>query len=110
MNWIELNDMNQLDTIKKLSFEKPQVIFKHSTRCSVSIMAKNRLDKTAITENLDFHYLSLLKYREISNAITTQFSVVHESPQVLLIKNGECIFHESHSSIYYDDIAEKAAK
>ncbi len=110
MNWIELHDTNQLDTIKKLSFEKPQVIFKHSTRCSVSIMAKNRLDKASGTDNVDFHYLNLLQHRNISDAISQQFGVVHESPQVLLIKNGNCTFHESHSSIYYDEIVEKATK
>ena len=110
MNWIELNDINQLADIKALSFEKPQLIFKHSTRCSVSVMVKNRLDKESGTEDIDFHYLSLLSHRDISNQIAVDYKVTHESPQVLLIKDGQCIFNDSHSSIYYSEIIEKAFK
>lgn len=108
MNWIELNALQQLSSIKELSNTKLQVIFKHSTRCSISSVAKNRLEKNAFPENIDFYYLDLIKHRDISNHIAESFDVYHESPQVLLIKNGECIYDESHSGISMDELKEQA--
>jgi bacillithiol system protein YtxJ len=106
MKWNILSSEQQLDEIKKNSSTKPQVIFKHSTRCSVSSMAKSRLDREKETENADFHYLDLIAHRSISNKIAEDFSVRHESPQILLIKNGECIYDESHMGINMLEIEE----
>ncbi len=110
MEWKKLTDENQLGQIKTQSSTTPQLIFKHSTRCSISSMAKNRLDRSKDTEGIDFYYLDLLNYRKISQQIETDFMVSHESPQVLLIKNGECIYDESHSGISMDAIVEQAKK
>jgi bacillithiol system protein YtxJ len=104
MDWKILNSAGQLDEIVKASFERPQVIFKHSTRCSISSVAKNRLEKSGKPENMDFYYLDLINYREISNAVADRFKVYHESPQVLVIKDGECVYDESHMSISMDEI------
>ncbi len=104
MNWQALNDMEQLESIKAASFNKHQVIFKHSTTCSISRMALDRFERAAAPENVDFHYLDLLKYRPISAAIAEKFQVFHESPQVLLIKQGECIYDESHYGIMMDEL------
>lgn len=109
MNWIDLADETQLTAIKQESTEKPVVIFKHSTRCSISLMVKNRLDKAAQPDNIKFYYLDLLQHRNISNKIAEDFQVHHESPQVLLIKNGECIYEESHNGIFMEEIAEQIA-
>lgn len=108
MNWIPLTDENQLDDIRKESSEKTQVIFKHSTRCSISSMAKSRLERSNAPEGIKFHFLDLIKYRSVSNKIEEQFMVQHESPQVLIIKNGECVYDESHSGISMDEIEEQA--
>jgi bacillithiol system protein YtxJ len=108
MNWIILNDHNQLQQLVEASHKKPQVIFKHSTRCSISVMAKSRLERSGFPEQIQFHYLDLLQYRDISNKIAEQFEVYHQSPQILLIKNGECIFEETHSAISMDEIVEQA--
>ncbi|MBX2906573.1 MAG: bacillithiol system redox-active protein YtxJ [Taibaiella sp.] len=105
MNWIELTSEEQLAEIKETSNVKPVVVFKHSTRCSLSIMAKNRLDKMEPDGAADYFYLDLLRFRNLSNKIAEDFSVHHESPQVLLIKNGECIYEESHNGIMTDEIA-----
>ncbi|MFN8251475.1 MAG: bacillithiol system redox-active protein YtxJ [Ferruginibacter sp.] len=107
MNWISLTDEQQLLQIKELSNHKPQVIFKHSTRCSISSMAKNRLERSVVPDNADFYYLDLIRYRHLSDKIAEDFSVYHESPQILLIRNGDCIYEESHSGINMDDIAEQ---
>jgi bacillithiol system protein YtxJ len=108
MTWIELKDEEQLNTIKELSKDKPQLIFKHSTRCSISSMAKGRLERSTQPENIDFYYLDLIKNRQLSDKVAENFSVFHESPQVLLIKNGACVYDESHSGIMMDDIVEQA--
>lgn len=110
MNWIPLQNEGQLEEIIQNSRNKPQVIFKHSTRCSVSAMAKNRLDKRDQPEGIDFYYLDLIKNRSISNKIAEQFQVQHQSPQVLVINQGECTYTESHSGITMDDIEANALK
>src|ERR1700712_2413912 len=104
MNWITFNSPAQLDEIKEKSKTKPQVIFKHSTRCSISSMAKSRLERSKMPENIDFYYLDLITYRSISNKLSEEFNVFHQSPQVLVIKNGKCIYDESHSAIRMEEI------
>jgi bacillithiol system protein YtxJ len=106
MAWIPLTSDAQLDEIVAKSAEKPQVIFKHSTRCSISSVAQQRLQKAKLPEDIDFYYLDLLAYRSISNKIAEIFQVHHESPQVLVIKDGKCIYDESHLAISVDDILE----
>ena len=104
MTWKDLNAEEQLQEIMNNSFATPQIIFKHSTRCSISSMAKNRLDKAEKPTNTEFYYLDLIKFRNISNAIADKFKVFHASPQVLVIKNGSCVYDESHSGITVPDI------
>lgn len=104
MNWIDLVDIDQIKKIQEASYINPQLIFKHSTRCSISIMAKSRLDRSEQPPDITFHYLDLLSYRPVSNFISDCFQVHHESPQVLLIRNGECIYEETHNAISIEDI------
>lgn len=107
MNWKLLTTEDQLNQIKSASAQTPQVIFKHSTRCATSSMAKSRLERSQTPEKVDFYFLDLIKYRNISNKIESVFMVNHESPQVLLIKNGECVYEESHNGISMDEIVEQ---
>lgn len=109
MKWIELNSADQLIDIKELSKSRPQVIFKHSSRCSISSMAKSRLDRNEQPETGDFYFLDLIKHRSLSNQIAEDFAVYHESPQILIIKNEECVYDESHSGIQMDEITEQIA-
>jgi bacillithiol system protein YtxJ len=109
MKWIVLNNILQLADIKELSKTRPQVIFKHSTRCSISNMAKSRLERNKLPESGDFYFLDLLKHRPLSDQIAEDFAVTHESPQILLIKNTACVYDESHSGIQMDEIAEQIA-
>ena len=108
MNWIEINNEEQLSEIRTLSKIKTQVIFKHSTRCSISSMAKSRLERGTAPENIDFYYLDLIKHRNISQKVAEDFDVSHESPQILMIKNGKCIYDESHSGITMNEIIDQA--
>ncbi len=107
MNWHQIENKEQLDMLIKNSYQQAQLIFKHSTRCSISVMAKARLDKVENISHVTSHYLDLLNYRELSNHISSTFNIHHESPQVLLIKSGECIYEESHNAITVDGIKEQ---
>ncbi|HAO46787.1 MAG TPA: bacillithiol system redox-active protein YtxJ [Ferruginibacter sp.] len=109
MNWIELNHPQQLSHIRELSRSRPQVIFKHSTRCSLSSVAKDRLERTGQPDSADFYFLDLLKFRSLSDQVAEDFAVYHESPQVLLIKDAECIYEESHGAISMNAIIEQLA-
>ena len=107
MSWIQLTSVQQLEEMKQKSKDKPQVIFKHSTRCSVSSMAKNRLERKEFPREADFYYLDLIANRNISSQIEQDFNVYHESPQVLVIKDGKCVYDESHSGISMEDIKDQ---
>jgi bacillithiol system protein YtxJ len=109
MDWKNLTSIDQLDAIATESFNLPQVLFKHSTRCSISSMALNRLESNTAPQGVDFYLLDLLQHRDISAAIAEKFKVHHESPQVLVIINGECTYDESHMGISMDEIAAQTA-
>ena len=106
MNWREFTTEEALEEIKTRSAEKPQVIFKHSTKCSISSMAKSRLERAIAPENIEFNYLDLIAHRNVSSKIAEVFDVEHASPQVLIIKDGACIYDESHNAINMDEIVE----
>ena len=100
--WIQLNSKNQLETIKASSYGKPIIIFKHSTRCGISSMVLKRFISKVSQELLDkfyFYYLDLLSYRDLSNEVADSFNVLHQSPQILVIKDGSCTFNASHYDI-----------
>jgi bacillithiol system protein YtxJ len=100
VNWTELTDIVQLMEIEAISNEKPVVIFKHSTRCSISRMALKQFEREYDLENVvDAYFLDLIAHRDISNEIASRFDVYHESPQLILIKNGKAIYNVSHSDI-----------
>src|SRR5882762_3428019 len=109
MNWITLQSEAQLDEIRERSTVRPQLIFKHSARCSASALVKGRLERAGQPETIDFYFLDLIHNRPVSNRIVETFFVEHESPQVLLIRNGECIYDESHMGITMDEIVDAAA-
>jgi bacillithiol system protein YtxJ len=110
MNWIDLTSELQLNGIQELSKTRPQVIFKHSTRCSLSSMAKSRLERYDQPDATDFYLLDLIRFRSLSDKIADNFDVHHESPQVLLIKNMSCVYEESHNGIQMDEITEQITR
>jgi bacillithiol system protein YtxJ len=106
MEWRKLTDIAQISEIR----QQPGycLIFKHSTRCSVSMMAKRRfeLDWDAIPTGTNLYFLDLISYRDISAQIAETFQVHHESPQILLIKDGQCVLDASHGDISAEEVAE----
>jgi len=100
LNWIPLTNLAQLDDIQTISNVKPIVIFKHSTRCSISRMALKQFERQYdLDETVDAFFLDLIEHRDVSNEIAKRFNVYHESPQLILIKNGKAVYDVSHSDI-----------
>lgn len=105
IGWRQLTDLGQLNEILEISNEKPVVIFKHSTRCSVSRMALRHFENEFDLEGkVTPYFLDLLNHRNISNEIATKFEVEHQSPQLLLISKGKCIYDASHNAIEVESI------
>ena len=100
VHWIPLTILEQLDEIITSSNEKPVVIFKHSTRCIVSRTALKQFENEYdLGNSVDAYFLDLLEHREISNEIANRFNVYHQSPQLLLIKDGKSVYDVSHDAI-----------
>lgn len=99
--WERLTSVDQLKMAIEGSSEKPILLFKHSTRCNISAMALNGFVRnwSGTPEEIDIYYLDLLNYREVSNAIAQQTGVIHQSPQVIVLKNNEVVYAATHSSI-----------
>jgi bacillithiol system protein YtxJ len=108
MEWNKLSEIEQLEEINKASFDTPVMIFKHSTRCSISSSAINRVERNWNNEQDDIkvkpYYLDLIAYRNVSNEIAKKWNIEHQSPQILIIKNGTCIYTETHMGINYEEI------
>lgn len=106
MNWNKLEEEEELNEIINRSKLRPQLIYKHSTRCSISSMVKNRLERSGPPETMDFYFLDLIRHRSLSDKIAEHFGVRHESPQVLLIRDGRCVYDESHTAIQLQHLLE----
>lgn len=104
MSWNDLTQLQQLDNLVTESFSKPVFIFKHSTRCSISRMALKQFENHYAIENTAAYFLDLLSHRDISNAIESRFGVVHQSPQLVLLMDGKCVYTVSHSDIDADEL------
>jgi bacillithiol system protein YtxJ len=104
--WLPLIQPEQLTEIAQASHEQPVLIFKHSTTCSISAAAKSKIERQWADSGLDLpiYYLDLLRFRPLSTQVAEQFAIRHESPQLLLIQDGECIYDASHMGIRLSDV------
>ena len=107
INWIPFNALEQIQTIKENSNSESIFIFKHSTRCGISSMVIKQFEKLFQEEhqNLKVYYLDLLNYRNISDEVGHTFQVMHQSPQLLVIRNGVSVHNASHYDITQIDLA-----
>lgn len=100
MDWISLTDVTQLDEIVTQSNEKAALIFKHSTRCSISRFALKQFENEFdLSGKVTPYFLDLLEHRNISNEVAKLFEVTHQSPQIIVIKGGKSVYDTSHDSI-----------
>jgi bacillithiol system protein YtxJ len=100
LQWNYLETMEDLDAAEAVSKEKWVVLFKHSTRCSVSRYVLKQFENTFTgSDDVELYFLDLIEYRLISNEIASRFNVIHQSPQMIVLKNGVAIYNASHESI-----------
>jgi len=107
--WNNLTTLEQLEQLQDESKERKILIFKHSTRCSISSAALNRLERNWKPEEMPevkSYLLDLISFRQLSNEIESLYNIEHESPQVLIISNGKSIYDRSHLAIDYNQIKE----
>jgi bacillithiol system protein YtxJ len=104
--WKVLDQTGQLEQLQEASHRKPVVIFKHSTRCGISAHAKFRLERewSFAPEDLDFYYLDLIAYRQVSNQVAETLQVTHQSPQLILLREGKAIYDSSHHMISVEEL------
>ena len=101
ISWIPLTSLSQLEEIKQQSNSEVIAVFKHSTRCGISRMVLKQFENSFSEEmkNFKIYYLDLLRYRVVSDEVAATFQIVHQSPQLLVIKSGKAITYASHSNI-----------
>lgn len=100
MHWNELTELEQFEALIDQSEEQPVLIFKHSTRCSISRFALKQFENEFdLQDKIAPYYLDLLNHRDISNEIALHFKVQHQSPQILLLKNRAVVYDTSHENI-----------
>ena len=104
--WNIMDSLESFENALNTSFVSDVLIFKHSTTCSISHLAKMRLEDNWDIENVSSYYLDLKRYRIISDTISEKLNVHHESPQVLLIRRGQCIYDASHFDISVEEVKE----
>jgi bacillithiol system protein YtxJ len=106
-NWKSITTEEHVLQIIENSNEKSQIIFKDSVTCGISAFAKERLENgnQLLIDKADFNYLDLLSYRSISNFIAAELNVIHQSPQIIVLKNKEVVYRVSHHSIQPEEIA-----
>ena len=103
MNWIELREESDLNQI--LQSDSTIAIFKHSTRCSISSTAKNRIEREWNSDETPIYYLDIIRHRDLSNKIAVDLGVEHESPQLIVVQKGEVVIHKSHFAIIPKEIS-----
>ena len=112
VDWKKLESEAQLTEFIALSKRKPIAIFKHSTRCSLSSMVKSRLERAwDINGNdIEIYYLDLIKYRDVSNKVASIFNIEHQSPQLIVLDQGEVLYHASHGEVDAGVLKERIGK
>ena len=112
VDWKKLESEAQLTEFIALSKRKPIAIFKHSTRCSLSSMVKSRLERAwDINGNdIEIYYLDLIQYRDVSNKIASIFNIEHQSPQLIVLDQGEVLYHASHGEVDAGVLKERIGK
>ena len=105
MKWKTIDNTEEFEHAISNSFQQTIAIFKHSTRCSISFVAKKTIERFWAFNN-DIYYIDLIQNRNISNLLASQLNVKHESPQIIVIKDGKAVYHAAHGMIDIQEISE----
>ena len=107
MNWNKLDTIEAIDEIISKSFTAPIILFKHSTRCSISAVAMGRMSSEI--KGVNFYLLDIIAHRNVSDEVAERFNIVHQSPQAFIIHQGNCIYNTSHLAISSSDLEKQIA-
>src|SRR4029079_8837152 len=112
MRWKQLTSADEFSRLLQDTFQFPVIIFKHSTRCATSSVALDRINRDRKDEHgeIDFYYLDVIQYRELSRMIADKLNIEHQSPQMLLLKDGKCVYDSSHLFISLDTAVKALVK
>jgi bacillithiol system protein YtxJ len=101
MNWKHLTSLRDLENAISASDLGTVVLFKHSTRCSVSRMALKMFEQgwDESLKDVSAYYLDLLENRPVSAEIAEKLNIEHQSPQMLIVQNGHVVHHSNHDAI-----------
>ena len=107
-NWNTLESLDHWNQLLDQSFQNAVVVFKHSTRCFISRSVLNNFEATGMNAGTPqtFYLLDLLSYRSVSDAITEHTLVEHQSPQIIVLKDGKTVFTASNDAISFDSVLE----
>ncbi|WAC13806.1 bacillithiol system redox-active protein YtxJ [Dyadobacter pollutisoli] len=100
MNWITISSEEEVQNIYNSG--EYSIIYKHSPRCMTSLMAYRQLksDVNSVPNvQVPVYIVDVIANRKESQSIASTFQVEHESPQLLIVKNGECLYDSSHEDI-----------
>lgn len=104
----KMTSSEQLHEALHSSDSKALLIFKHSTRCPISAAAYRQVENYLNgqpNEQVDYALIDVIANRPVSNEAADTLGVKHESPQVILVRQGKPVWHTSHSLITTDELA-----
>lgn len=104
IRWIPLTELSSVDRVLDESFTKDQIVFKHSPRCSISVMALEKLENAEDVPDLDFYIIDVVQNREVSLYLADKIDLIHQSPQLIQLRNAECIMDRSHWQVEMNEI------
>ena len=92
--------INNLDQVLEISREKPVLILKHSNTCPISARSKTQVDSFLAKRNgIEAYLVVVQKERGMSNEIERILGITHQSPQVLIVRDGKAVTALSHFRI-----------
>jgi bacillithiol system protein YtxJ len=105
-HFVPVSTQEDLDQLLAASNEQPVVLFKHDYACSISVRAYFDLAKVPGEVSL----IDVDRDHALSQAVASRLSIRHESPQVIVIRDGEPVYAASHWDISPDAVTRAAGR
>lgn len=97
-----LSSIRQFEDLLDRSREEPILIYKHSSRCPLSTRARTEVDSFDAESDLSIFEVVVQNDRAISDHVAETLEVRHETPQVILIRDGRPVYDASHREVTAD--------
>ena len=101
-NFSRITEVAELESLIDRSKQGPVVIFKHSLTCPISASAFEKMQRYEGAVDL----VEVQRARALSNEIAQRLGVRHESPQIIVVRNGQVLWDASHFKITAEAVAE----